>query len=185
MAEANPYVSPTDDLVSEQKLAVKPEFFSMSQRIGRIRYLAYNSVYMLVFYLILAVLGVAAAVSTAGESVPVVSIVVAGLVYLCFLFASIVLGIRRLHDLDKSGLFYLLNLVPVVNIGLVVYMVFFPGSEAENSFGQKPEPNTVWTWILGLVLPFIMSAMIGILAAIALPAYQDYVERAQQAESQY
>jgi len=44
---------------------------------------------------------------------------------------------------------------------------------------QRREPNTTLTVVAGLILPFVVFA--GILAAVAIPAHQDYVKRAQQA----
>lgn len=185
MTEANPYVSPTEDLVSEQDLIAKPTIFSMTQRIGRIRYLAYSGVSGVILYLVAGLFGAMDVLANMGSGTADIAgmgIVVFILCYLLLIFVSIVLGVRRLHDLDKSGWFYLLNLVPFVNIGMAIYMIFFPGSEGANRFGPKTAPNTVWNWIAALVFPLIM--IFGVLAAVAIPAYQDYVERAQQYESQ-
>ena len=159
MTEANPYVSPTDDLVSERQLAVKPTLFSMLQRVGRIRYLAYSGVTLIAISAVMFFFGIFRTLAGLGEGLEALS-VMSILVFLLFqgamIFVSVILGIRRLHDLDKSGLFILLNLVPVVNIGMAIYMIFFPGSEGENSFGPKTAPNTVWTWLCGLILPLVM-----------------------------
>jgi Tfp pilus assembly protein PilE len=54
-----------------------------------------------------------------------------------------------------------------------------PGVQGPNRFGNPPPPNTLGAILLALVLPLI--AIIGIIAAIAIPAYMDYVERAREA----
>ena len=56
-----------------------------------------------------------------------------------FLIPSIAAGIRRLHDIDKSGWWMLIGLIPLV--GLIVMLVFFclRGTDGENRFG--PQPN--------------------------------------------
>lgn len=48
------------------------------------------------------------------------------------------LSVRRLHDLEKSGWFILLNYVPLINIALGIYMVFFRGTDGNNQYGNDP-----------------------------------------------
>lgn len=48
------------------------------------------------------------------------------------------LGVRRLHDLNRTGWMILLNCVPIANIALSVYMVFFKGTEGGNEYGPDP-----------------------------------------------
>ena len=55
--------------------------------------------------------------------------------------------------------------------------LFKGGTQGENNYGNPPPPNTTGVKILALLLPII--ALIGIAAAIALPAYQQYVNQAQ------
>lgn len=45
---------------------------------------------------------------------------------------------RRLHDLGKSGWVSLLFLVPVLNVGLIIYMLFYKGNEFTNEYGPNP-----------------------------------------------
>lgn len=52
------------------------------------------------------------------------------------------LTVRRLHDLNKSGWFYLLTLVPLVNIFIPFYLLLFPGYTGENIYGPQPLPKT-------------------------------------------
>ena len=67
--------------------------------------------------------------------------------------------------------------IPIANLVIVVMMLFVSGTKGVNRFGPPPPPNKTWHWFAARGLPLI--ATIGVLAAIALPAYQDYVERAQ------
>ena len=68
-----------------------------------------------------------------GNSRPVSSIV-----SLAILLPGIAVSVRRLHDLDRSGWWYLLVLIPVV--GWIVLLVWFigRGTVGSNRFGEDP-----------------------------------------------
>ena len=53
--------------------------------------------------------------------------------------AGIFMGIKRLHDLDKTGWLYLLGLVPIVNFFFWIYLIVWKGTEGDNRFGA---PNS-------------------------------------------
>jgi uncharacterized membrane protein YhaH (DUF805 family) len=57
------------------------------------------------------------------------------LMLLLFLFAAyvaIIAGIRRLHDLNRSGWYLLLAFIPIMNIVMLAYLLFAPGKVAGN-----------------------------------------------------
>ncbi len=186
MSEANPYQSPESNaLQGDQAVCTKMNFFSWGQRIGRIRYLAYLGGIYLIFAGLVALMFAVMGVGMSGgnsDALGGIAILLLVVVYIVMFVAVVTLGVRRLHDLDKSGWLWLLFLLPIVNIGMSIYILFFPGSDGANRFGPKPLPNNAGTWIAGLILPLIL--IVGVLAAVAIPAYQDYVERAQQVQMQ-
>jgi uncharacterized membrane protein YhaH (DUF805 family) len=51
---------------------------------------------------------------------------------------SIAVGVRRLHDQNRSGWFMLLGLIPFVNIVLLVFM-FLEGTKGDNQYGPDPK----------------------------------------------
>ena len=57
--------------------------------------------------------------------------------YLAIIIPSIAVGIRRLHDLDKSGWFYLLALVPFVSLVLLFWFCQ-KGTTGSNTYGSDP-----------------------------------------------
>ena len=63
------------------------------------------------------------------------------LVYLVVLAAivpSIAVGVRRLHDTDRSGWFILIGLIPI--IGAIVLIVFYvQDSGPDNQYGPNPK----------------------------------------------
>lgn len=57
---------------------------------------------------------------------------------LATLLPSIAVAVRRLHDIDRSGWWLLINFIPL--IGLIVLIVWFctSGTEGLNRFGPDP-----------------------------------------------
>jgi uncharacterized membrane protein YhaH (DUF805 family) len=49
------------------------------------------------------------------------------------------MGIKRLHDLDKSGWLYLLGFVPIVNFFFAIYLIVWKGTDGVNKYGA---PNS-------------------------------------------
>ena len=67
----------------------------------------------------------------------------AGIVSLLFSLAtlvpSIAVGVRRLHDTNRSGWWILIGLIPI--LGWLVLLVFYvlPGTVGPNKFGEDPK----------------------------------------------
>ena len=173
MEETNVYRAPAADVSNPDDEVGTVRFFSPSCRIGRLRMLSHNMLASIVWYLLLVVIifliGDFGALG--GGLVGVV-----GLSYVLFLVMFWIIMIQRLHDLDQSGWFSLLMLVPLVNVLFGLYLTFVPGTATTNSYGPKPPANKWYHWIGSVIVPVMT---MGVLAAVAIPAYQDYVERAQ------
>ncbi|MEX2461670.1 MAG: DUF805 domain-containing protein [Paenibacillaceae bacterium] len=62
-----------------------------------------------------------------------------GLYSLFVLLPSIALGIRRLHDIGRSGWWLLINLIPL--IGYIIFLVFLfqDSQENDNQYGPNPK----------------------------------------------
>ena len=58
---------------------------------------------------------------------------------LAILLPGLGLGIRRMHDVGKSGFWLLINLIPLV--GTIIYLVFCatPGDAGANAYGPDPK----------------------------------------------
>ena len=61
-----------------------------------------------------------------------------GLFALATLIPSLAVGVRRLHDTDRSGWWLLIGLIPLV--GAIVLLVFYveKGTVGPNRFGEDP-----------------------------------------------
>ena len=59
------------------------------------------------------------------------------IIMLGLLVPSIAVGIRRLHDIGKSGWWYLLALVPLISLVLIAFFVM--DSKEDNIYGVNPK----------------------------------------------
>ena len=64
--------------------------------------------------------------------------IVMGLFMLAMLVPNIAVTIRRLHDSDHSGWWFLAYFVPILNLVPFVFM-FFNGTAGANRFGPDPK----------------------------------------------
>lgn len=154
----------------------EPKMLQMNGRIGRLRYLAYSVGLGLLLGIALLALTFLTGGSATGLIIVQVVYVIAGLA------TTIIVGRRRLHDLGHSGWPTIGLLIPIVNIFVALWIVFAPGKPDANEYGPPPGPNTTAIKVLALVLPVI--AILAVIAAVSMPAYQSYVERAQQTNQQ-
>lgn len=66
----------------------------------------------------------------------ILGINILGLIYsLALLLPSIAVGVRRLHDVDKSGWLYLVILVPLLGALYLLYLFVQEGTKGDNKYG--------------------------------------------------
>jgi len=56
--------------------------------------------------------------------------------YFLFFIPSCSLYIRRLHDIDKSGWWLLIALIPIIGMITLIFFWCLKGTEAKNTFGD-------------------------------------------------
>jgi uncharacterized membrane protein YhaH (DUF805 family)/Tfp pilus assembly protein PilE len=174
MKSRNPYAAPqanvtrADDPVEYGEIKV----FSVSGRLGRVRYIGYTmALSVLIAIALIIAVGVTAAVS------PGLAAVVGIVGYIAIVAVQFMLTIQRSHDMNVTGWLSLIVFIP-----LAVFVFWLvPGTPGENNYGKPPPPNTTGAIVLACMLPVVIFVG-GILAAIAIPAYQDYTFRAQISE---
>jgi uncharacterized membrane protein YhaH (DUF805 family) len=162
----NPYAGPKAAVAEAAGEYQEVKVFSTSGRIGRVRYIAYA----MGMYFLIAVLGVllSMVIGTAGQ-------VISGLAILVIIF---MLTIQRCHDFNATGWLSLLVLIPLVN--LIFWII--PGTDGENRFGAKTPPNGAGVIIAACIVPILV--IVGVVAAVAIPAYQQYATKAKQMQMQ-
>src|SRR5687767_8368297 len=60
-------------------------------------------------------------------------------VMLGLLIPSIAVGVRRLHDTNRSGWWILIGLIPLIGILVLIIFYVLPGTPGENRFGPDPK----------------------------------------------
>lgn len=113
------------------------EIFTTDGRLNRLRYLKYM--------IILAICGALAkftmsCMATLFTGDPNGSLVMAITLMLALVAGAgnIMLIIRRLHDMDKSGYFALIIFIPFIGIIFSIYLFFAKGQVGWNKYGEDP-----------------------------------------------
>lgn len=61
-----------------------------------------------------------------------------GVLYIIFAVPMISLGVRRLHDINRTGLWLLAGSMPIVGAALLLLFFVAPGHEGYNDYGPDP-----------------------------------------------
>jgi uncharacterized membrane protein YhaH (DUF805 family) len=114
---------------------LKEKYATFEGRGPRSEYWNFVLFYIVAYVALMIVAAILGAISNVLALI--VSIVV--LVFaLGMIIPSISAGVRRLHDIDRSGWWLLIGFVPLV--GFIVLLVFFcsKGTDGDNQFGPDP-----------------------------------------------
>lgn len=83
-----------------------------------------------------------------------------------FMIASIAMAVRRFHDINKSGWWALLFLLPIVSLLTWLYLLFKKGDMLENRFGANP--HYAGNEIVPAKLPICKAMILCALVALGL-----------------
>jgi len=179
---SNPYHAPAADFSAQDLAPYAPQLLSVNGRIGRVRYIAYAvSFQFAVFFGLTMVCGMLAALLF--RISPKLTMVVVLLPYLLATIVGFVYARRRLNDMNRSGWWSILFLVPIVGFGMLIWLLCAKGTPGPNDFGPAPSPNAGGVIAAAIVGPIVLVLFIAIAVAMAVPAYKKYTERARAAQS--
>ncbi|UUY08948.1 DUF805 domain-containing protein [Pseudomonas sp. J452] len=174
VSEASPYATPKAQVAEQLPEFGELKVFSVNGRIGRVRYLAWSAA---IFF---AALGLYLISALAMAISPIVGGILMAAIVIPAVVVSVQIGVQRLHDIGWSGWLLLVNLVPVVGGVFALIMLVVPGTAEANRYGPPPPPNSTGAKVLAFT--WLLVPILGILAAIAIPQYQQYTQRAAEAQ---
>lgn len=107
--------------------------FSPQGRIRRLQYLGYSI--LLTIFMMAVLMGASyfsgGNIENSENPIVVTSVF---LLYLVVLYSSVILAIKRFHDINASGWWAILIIIPLVPL----VMLFIPGTKGLNNFGNPP-----------------------------------------------
>jgi len=74
--------------------------------------------------------------------IPKAGPIISGLLSLALLCPSLGVGARRLHDINKSGWFQLISLIPLVGVIILIVKWAKEGDKGVNQYGEEPVTPT-------------------------------------------
>jgi uncharacterized membrane protein YhaH (DUF805 family) len=118
-------------------IEVLKKYAIFNGRARRKEYWYYYLFYILI-YIVLIIIDVVAGTFSAEAGMGLLS----GIYALATLIPSIAVGVRRLHDTNRSGWWLLIGLIPI--IGAIVLIVFLASDSKpeENQYGPNPKAAT-------------------------------------------
>ncbi len=151
---------------------------SLTQRLGRLRFACYQLCASLIAGLLVAL-----TMLFSQQMIPGIVGQGIGLIFIIVLAIYLTgLMVRRLHDVGNSGWWALLGLLPVANLGLMLYLFIAAGSNTVNRYGTpNPPPGPLVMlagglyWLLN-VLGLVLSATMLILAWQAPEQLAEYLK---------
>ena len=125
------------DIIGNYKNVLTNKYAQFNGRAGRPEFWLFvlvNFVISKVFYILTIV------AATAGSSTLALVFNLVLLVYgLATLVPTIAVGVRRLHDIGKEGVWFCINFIPLVGGLWYLYLCAQEGERTENRFGE-PQP---------------------------------------------
>jgi uncharacterized membrane protein YhaH (DUF805 family) len=192
METHNPYRSPSADVTAPPPSGrdlTSP--FDPSGRFGRLSYIAWAMLVSLSLNLIQIVLGAVLGVSSVDAQQPGIAMAVVGVITIVLaivtVVATVLFVIRRLHDIELSGWWVLLGLVPLVNLIFGLFVLIKPGDADANRFGP-PRDTRGWEKIVGgigvaLIVLTVVMLVIGLIALMMNPDLMQQLEATVSAAS--
>lgn len=122
--------------MDEFKTVVLQKYADFSGRAGRREYWMFTLI-VICIYLVLGLLAGLFGDNILGMLFTTVYVLTA----LALFVPSLAVTIRRLHDTDRSGWWFLISFVPIVGPFILLYFLILAGTPDSNRFGPAPAPT--------------------------------------------
>lgn len=123
------------DFENEKEMNLIQKLFSLKGRLGRSEYI----IYRLICFLTYIIISYAYIYKSTYENGMLTTLFIISTLIHLWILLSIV--IKRLHDIDKPGWYYILSWFPLINIWLECNLLFKKGISTKNNYGHKNKLN--------------------------------------------
>lgn len=174
-----PYQAPGND-PDPQPQSYQPAIFQSAGRLGRVRYFVYLvAVSMVVygFFGLLMLVGNIGISSTHHSLLALIGVFLGGIASLIVVVMSVILGVRRLNDINASGWLILLALIPLANFVLGLVLLFVPGSTGVNQYGPPAAPNNSGLMVGLFILILMLLGWAGLFGGFYFTTFHTTLER--------
>lgn len=120
-----------------KNISLEERFLSTKGRINRKIFILY-AISFILFCLFLIIPTLLIVISTTDETIVDISANIVSTLIELALLPSLFLGIKRLHDLDKSAVWIVLYVIPLINILFFIYLCLQRGTIGDNKYGKDP-----------------------------------------------
>ena len=192
MSDSNQYQTPSSRVDAPGQEYSEVNVLSAKGRMGRVRFINFyllipiaimmglSIIMSLVSVIMVSLLG--SDPGSSGSAAGIVMMVVTLIISILYVVYSFMVIIQRCHDFNASGWLSLVMLIPGVGFIFLIALLVIPGSAGENNFGAQTKPNSTVAVVFASLSPIVLIFVVGVLAAIAIPAYQGYIDTANQAK---
>jgi uncharacterized membrane protein YhaH (DUF805 family) len=109
-------------------------FSGRSRRMEYWYFVLFNIIVSIVLGVIDGLLGTSGSYAGAG--------LLSGIYGLAVLIPSLAVTVRRLHDIDRSGWWILIALVPLIGVIVLLVFALLEGTPGDNQYGPNPKGAT-------------------------------------------
>lgn len=160
--------------LTESAPDIKSGIFTWKGRLGVLKYMAQSTVLMLAMIAIALVAALASGVSLSADTgtpqVNPIAMAIFLVALIPVLWISVVMLIKRLHDLNLSGWCMLLTLIPILGMLFYLFIICAPGMKEGNKFGPLAA-TAPWEKAVGIIgLALLVVCVIASVVALIAPS---------------
>ncbi|MDY6481416.1 DUF805 domain-containing protein [Acinetobacter faecalis] len=167
----------SSNFFSRQLTQIQDNPLSLNGRFGRLSYIAwYGFLNLITFFAVIALslaLGIFNLSTQSLDSHFIDTLTGLGglgflIISVLYFYFNLVIQVRRFHDMNRSGWFILLFIVPLVNIFVFFYLLLGSGTQGTNHYGPQ-RISAIWEKILAWFM--IVISVLSILGTGSLMSY--------------
>ncbi len=167
----------SSNFFSRQQTQIQDNPLSLNGRFGRLSYIAwYGFLNLITFFAVITLslaLGIFNLSTQSLDSHFIDTLMGLGglgflIISVLYFYFNLVIQVRRFHDMNRSGWFILLFIVPLVNIFVFFYLLLGSGTQGTNHYGPQ-RISAIWEKILAWFM--IVISILSILGTGSLMSY--------------